>query len=53
MRDSIADIDAFRSRNQARGLDRALIPELRRRGYRFVQLDAVPQVAQRTGISTR
>jgi hypothetical protein len=53
MHDSTADIDEIRFRNQALGLDRALLPWLRRRGYRFVRLDAVPQVAQRAGISAR
>lgn len=45
MHDSTADIDAIRPKNQALGLARTLLPELRRRGYRFVRLDAVPQVA--------
>jgi hypothetical protein len=45
MHDSTADIDEIQSCNQALGLARALLPELRRRGYRFVRLDAVPQIA--------
>lgn len=45
MHDSTADIDEIRPRNQALRLARALVPELRSRGYRFVRLDAVPQVA--------
>jgi peptidoglycan/xylan/chitin deacetylase (PgdA/CDA1 family) len=45
MHDSTADIDEIRARNRALGLARALVPELRRRGYQFVRLDAIPQVA--------
>jgi peptidoglycan/xylan/chitin deacetylase (PgdA/CDA1 family) len=46
MHDSTADIEAIRARNQALGLVRLLIPVLRRRGFRFVRLDTVPQVAR-------
>ncbi|QEH34770.1 Bifunctional xylanase/deacetylase precursor [Aquisphaera giovannonii] len=45
MHDSTADIEEIRRRNRALGLARALIPELRRRGYRFVRLDEIPRVA--------
>jgi peptidoglycan/xylan/chitin deacetylase (PgdA/CDA1 family) len=51
MHDSTADIDELRSRNRALGLARQLVPELRRRGFRFVRLDAIPQVARATSIS--
>lgn len=45
MHDSTADIDAIRARNRALGMARVLVPELRHRGFRFVRLDSVPQVA--------
>ena len=45
MHDSTADIDEIRHRNQALGLARILVPELQRRGYRFVRLDEIPQIA--------
>ena len=51
LHDSTADIDEIRPRNRALGLVRALVPELRRRGYRFVRLDAVPQVASAARVS--
>jgi peptidoglycan/xylan/chitin deacetylase (PgdA/CDA1 family) len=41
MHDSTADSDEIRAANRAFDLTRALVPELRRRGYRFVGLDAV------------
>lgn len=53
MHDSTADIDEIRPRNQALGLARTLVPELRRRGYRFVRLDAVPQVASAARVSAQ
>jgi peptidoglycan/xylan/chitin deacetylase (PgdA/CDA1 family) len=52
MHDSTADIDEIRSRNRALGLARSLVPELRRRGYRFVRLDEVPQVASAARVSS-
>jgi peptidoglycan/xylan/chitin deacetylase (PgdA/CDA1 family) len=53
MHDSTADIDEIRPRNQALGLARTLVPELQRRGYRFVRLDAVPQVASAARVSAQ
>ncbi|MGE5754689.1 MAG: polysaccharide deacetylase family protein [Planctomycetaceae bacterium] len=51
MHDSTADIEEIRPKNRALGLARLLVPELRRRGYRFVRLDAVPQVASAARVS--
>lgn len=51
MHDSTADIDEIRPKNQALGLARTLVPELLRRGYRFVRLDQVPQVAAAAAVS--
>ena len=51
MHDSTADIDELRPRNRALELARVLIPELRARGYRFVRLDQVPQVASAALVS--
>jgi peptidoglycan/xylan/chitin deacetylase (PgdA/CDA1 family) len=51
MHDSTADIDAIRPKNQALGLARALVPQLRQRGYRFTRLDAIPQVASAARVS--
>jgi peptidoglycan/xylan/chitin deacetylase (PgdA/CDA1 family) len=45
MHDSTADIDEIRLRNRALGLARSLVPELLHRGYQFVRLDTIPQVA--------
>jgi peptidoglycan/xylan/chitin deacetylase (PgdA/CDA1 family) len=42
LHDSTADIDEIRVRNRALDMVRGLVPELRRRGYRFVRVDAVP-----------
>ncbi|HWE36106.1 MAG TPA: polysaccharide deacetylase family protein [Isosphaeraceae bacterium] len=42
MHDSSED-DALRPRNQTYLMTRAMVPELKRRGYRFVRLDEVPQ----------
>jgi len=53
MHDSTADVDEIRPRNRALGLARALVPELRRRGYRFIRLDAVPQVASAARVSSQ
>jgi peptidoglycan/xylan/chitin deacetylase (PgdA/CDA1 family) len=53
MHDSTADIDEIRLRNRALGLARGLVPELRRRGYRFMRLDAVPQVASAARVSSQ
>jgi peptidoglycan/xylan/chitin deacetylase (PgdA/CDA1 family) len=44
MHDSTADIDEIRTRNQALALAQWLVPRLRRRGFRFVRLDEIPQV---------
>lgn len=44
MHDSTADIDEIRTRNQALAMAQILVPELLRRGFRFVRLDAVPLV---------
>jgi peptidoglycan/xylan/chitin deacetylase (PgdA/CDA1 family) len=52
MHDSTADIAEIRPRNWALGVVRRLVPELRRRGYRFVRLDAIPQVASAARGST-
>ena len=51
MHDSTADIDEIRPKNQALGLARTLVPELLRRGYRFVRLDQVPQIAAAAAVS--
>lgn len=51
MHDSTADIDEIRLRNRALGLARVLVPELRRRGYRFIRLDAIPQVLSAVGVT--
>jgi peptidoglycan/xylan/chitin deacetylase (PgdA/CDA1 family) len=51
MHDNTADIEELRPRNRALGLTRILVPELRRLGYRFVRLDAVPQVASAARVS--
>lgn len=53
MHDSTADIDEIRPRNRALGLARLLVPELRRRGYRFVRLDAIPQVASAARVTSQ
>src|SRR5207248_8702146 len=53
MHDSTADVDEIRARNQALPLARALVPELQRRGYRFVRLDAIPQVASAARVSAQ
>lgn len=53
MHDSTADIDAIRPRNRALGLVRRLVPELRRRGFRFVRLDQVPQIAAAARVAFR
>jgi peptidoglycan/xylan/chitin deacetylase (PgdA/CDA1 family) len=53
MHDSTADIDEIRSRNRALGLARELVPELRCRGFRFMRLDAIPQVARATSVSAQ
>ena len=45
MHDSTADIQEIRVRNRRSSLTRLLVPELRRRGYRFVRLDEIPQIA--------
>jgi len=51
MHDSTADIDEVRGRNQTFQLTRRLIPLLKELGYRFVRLDAVPQVASASAVS--
>ncbi len=45
MHDNTADIPEIRVRNRAVELAHILIPELLKRGLRFVRLDEVPQVA--------
>jgi peptidoglycan/xylan/chitin deacetylase (PgdA/CDA1 family) len=45
MHDSTADLEELRGRTRALALTRALVPELRRRGYTFVPLNEVPAVA--------
>ncbi len=53
MHDGTADIDWIRARNRALDLARELVPELRRRGFRFVRLDAIPQVLSLTSVSAQ
>src|SRR5207302_1884727 len=53
MHDSTADIEEIRLRNRALPLARILVPELRRWGYRFVRLDAIPQVASAAKVSSQ
>jgi hypothetical protein len=53
MHDSTADIDEIRPRNRSLALARSLVPELRRRGYRFVRLDEIPQVASAARVSSQ
>jgi peptidoglycan/xylan/chitin deacetylase (PgdA/CDA1 family) len=43
MHDSSED-DGLRPRNQTMLMTKSMVPELRRRGYRFVRLDEIPQV---------
>lgn len=45
MHDNTADIPEIRARNRALGMVRWLVPELQKRGYRFIRLDEVPQAA--------
>jgi chitooligosaccharide deacetylase len=51
MHDSTADSDPVRDNNQTFELTRQLIPLLQERGFRFVRLDAVPQVASAAAVS--
>lgn len=51
MHDSTADIPEIRPRNQALGMARILVPQLRKRGYRFLRLDTVPQIASAAQVS--
>jgi peptidoglycan/xylan/chitin deacetylase (PgdA/CDA1 family) len=51
MHDSTADIEELRPRSRAVALTRELVPELRRRGYTFVSLHEVPQVAAAARVS--
>ncbi len=51
MHDSTADIDEIRTKNQALGLARWLVPRLRQLGFRFVRLDEVPQVVSAMKVS--
>jgi hypothetical protein len=53
MQDSTAFIEEIRHRNRAVRVARVLVPELRRRGYRFVRLDAIPQVASAARVSSQ
>jgi peptidoglycan/xylan/chitin deacetylase (PgdA/CDA1 family) len=43
MHDS-SDDDALRPRNQTMLMTKRMVPELKRKGYRFVRLDEIPQV---------
>lgn len=52
MHDNTADIPEIRARNRALELVRSLVPELLKRGYRFVRLDEVPQVASAARVSS-
>lgn len=51
MHDSTADIDEIRTKNQALGLARWLVPRLRRLGFRFVRLDEIPQIVSAMNVS--
>jgi chitooligosaccharide deacetylase len=51
MHDSTADVERIRDRNQALPMTTQLIPLLQERGFRFVRLDAVPQVASAMAVS--
>jgi len=51
MHDSTADIDEVRGLNQTFQMTTLLVPLLKERGYRFVRLDAVPQVASASAVS--
>ena len=46
MHDSTADSDALRDRNQTFEMVRLLLPRLRSRGFRFLPLQEVPDIAQ-------
>ncbi len=45
--------EEIRSKNNTYSLCKIVIPELQKRGYRFVRLDAVPQVASAALVSQR
>jgi peptidoglycan/xylan/chitin deacetylase (PgdA/CDA1 family) len=51
MHDSTADVERIRDQNQALPMTTQLIPLLQERGFRFVRLDAVPQVASAVAVS--
>lgn len=51
MHDSTADSDEIRGRNQTFELTTHLIPLLSQRGYRFVRLDDIPQVASACAVT--
>jgi chitooligosaccharide deacetylase len=53
MHDCTADQDVIRVRNRTFELIQLLVPELRKRGYRFARLDQVPEVAAATSTSQR
>ena len=50
MHDSAED-EQLRSCNQTMRMTKILVPLLKERGYRFIRLDAVPQVADAVGMS--
>ncbi len=49
MHDSSED-PAMRARNQTYLMTRHLVPDLKRRGFRFIRLDEVPQVVSAAGV---
>jgi chitooligosaccharide deacetylase len=51
MHDSTADLEAVRDQNQTFQLTTQLIPLLQDRGFRFVRLNDVPQVASAAAVS--
>jgi peptidoglycan/xylan/chitin deacetylase (PgdA/CDA1 family) len=54
MHDGFADDDAgVRARNRTFELTTQLVPLLKQRGYRFVRLDSVPQVASAAAVSSQ
>jgi peptidoglycan/xylan/chitin deacetylase (PgdA/CDA1 family) len=51
MHDSSADMDPIRDQNQTFEMTTRLVPRLQERGFRFVRLDDVPQVASAVAVS--
>ena len=49
--DSTADLEDVRSRNQGLALTMTLVPLLKERGFRFLRLDDVPQVASAAAVA--